>query len=185
MTASIEKLTIALLNKQQIYPEVTLWDGSRVTSWVRYNYYYNIYFTFFRNIFNRSEHYSTLLRQHLHKNINYEPENLFQIFLIKEYIKDLYIELWDRSKVLKYKKIEESRDIFYHRFYIIKNELLSLWNNNNFEEKNSKYFIQPVSEDRCLSNIVVGGENVFEDEHVLKIQLYDGKFDWSSGRVTF
>lgn len=62
--------------------------------------------------------------------------------------------------------MDETRDIFYHRFYVVKNEILSLWNNNNFEKENSTYFIQPISEDRCLSSIVVGGENVFEDDHV-------------------
>jgi len=125
MTASIEKLTKDLLNKLQIFPkEMSLWDGSRVTSWTRYDYYYDIFFTFFLYIFNRSEHYSDLLRQHLHKNINYNPEELFQLFLINQYIEDLYFELWDGSKVLNYKKIDETRDIFYHRFFIVKNELL-------------------------------------------------------------
>jgi hypothetical protein len=73
MTASIEKPTKALSNKLQIYPEeMTLWDGSSVTSWARYNYYYNIFFTFFLYIFNKSEHYHDLLRKHLLKNINYD-----------------------------------------------------------------------------------------------------------------
>ena len=84
MTANIEKLTKDLLNNLQISYVKNLWDGSRVTSYARYNYIFNEYLRFFSIIINRSEHYSDLLRQYLRININYEPEELFQLFLIRE-----------------------------------------------------------------------------------------------------
>jgi hypothetical protein len=186
MTYSIEKITKALLNKLHIFPnEMKLWDGSQVTSWALYNYYYKIFFSFYVYIFNKSDHYYELLVRHLHNNINYDPEELFQTFLINHYIKDLYFELWDGSKVLNYKKVNEIRDIFFHRFFIVKNELLFLWNNNNYTEKNSRYFIQPVMENKHQSNIIVDGNNIFENDHVVRSQLFDGVFDWSSGCVVF
>ena len=186
MASSIEKITKALLNKLHIFPnEMELWDGSQVTSWAQYNYYYKIYFSFYLYIFNKSDNYYELLLQHLRNNINCDPEELFQTFIIKNYIKDLYFELWDGSKVLNYKKVDETRDIFYHHFFIVKRELLFLWNNNDFIEKNSRYFIQPVFETKHHSNIIVNNENIFEDDHVYKSQLFDEVFDWSSGCVIF
>ncbi|GES94380.1 hypothetical protein RCL_jg5789.t1 [Rhizophagus clarus] len=97
---------------------------------------------------------------HLHNNINYDLKELFQTFLINHYIKDLYFELWN-----------------------VKNKLLFLWNNNNYTEKNSRYFIQPVMENKHQSNIIVDSNNIFENDHVIRSQLFDGLFDWSSGCV--
>ncbi|CAB4381556.1 unnamed protein product [Rhizophagus irregularis] len=80
--------------------------------------------------------------------MNASIKNSTKALLNKLHIFPEEMTLWDGSSVT------------------IKNEILSLWNNNNFEKENSTYFIQPISEDRCLSSIVVGGENVFEDDHV-------------------